>query len=279
MDHHEALWTTEDGISLYSQGWLPASGRLRGVVLLVHGLGEHSGRYTELAHFLTGNGMAVQSFDLRGHGRSGGARGHSPSYEHLMRDIDLLLADADQRHPGSARILYGHSLGGQLVLNYTLRRHPHVSGVVATSPALRTWADPPPITKMLGRVLGSVIPTAEIHTGLDSSGISRDPGVVAAYCSDPLIHDRISLGLAKGSMAAVDWVYAHASEFDVPLLLVHGTGDRLAYPHGSQQFAELVGSDCTLKLWEGSYHELHNEPEKDQVLAYILGWIDEHINP
>ncbi len=83
--------------------------------------------------------------------------------------------------------------------------------------------------------------------------------------------------MAKGTMEAVDWIYAHASEIDVPLLLVHGTEDRLAYPHGSQQLAELVGSDCILKLWEGSYHELHNEPDKDQVLAYILGWIDEHI--
>jgi alpha-beta hydrolase superfamily lysophospholipase len=114
--------------------------------------------------FLTKNGLAVQSFDLRGHGRSGGARGHSPSHEHLMRDIDLLFADADQHYPGSARILYGHSMGGQLALNYTLRRHPRVSGVVATSPALRTWFGGPPIKRRLGRVLGSLIPAAVIHT-------------------------------------------------------------------------------------------------------------------
>ena len=149
--------------------------------------------------------------------------------------------------------------------------------MVATSPALRVWVDPPPIKRTLARVLGSLMPAAGIHTGLDSSAISRDPAAVAAYRSDPLIHDRISLGWANQNMAAVDWVFAHASEIDVPLLLVHGTEDRLAYPHGSQQFAELVGPACTLQLWEGGYHELLNEPDKDQVLAYILDWIDEHI--
>ncbi len=278
MEHYEGSLTAEDGVRLYSQGWLPTNRSPHGVILLMHGLGEHSGRYAHLGEFLAENNLAVHTFDLRGHGKSGGTRGHSPSFERLMKDIDLLLVDGDQRYPGLGRILYGHSLGGILVLNYTLRRKPKVDGVVSASAALRTSVEEQPIKVMLAKLLGSLLPGVLLNSGLEITAISRDPEVVAAYESDPLVHDKISFSLGKETMDAIAWAYEHASEFAVPLLVTHGTDDRLAYARGSKQFAEMVPRDCTLKLWEGLYHELHNEPEKDQVLAYILAWINEALN-
>lgn len=277
MDHFETWLTTDGGLTLFSQGWLPGNASPRGTVLLVHGFGEHSGRYERVVEFLTSHGLAVQSLDLRGHGRSGGARGHTASYEDLMDDIGLLFADSERRWPGSSRFLYGHSMGGQLVLNYTLRRKPRIKGAVATSPALRTSVDGPPIKGRLVGLLGSVLPGMTVPAGLDVSGIARDPDVVAAYVNDPLVHGRISLGLAKGLFESTNWLYAHAREFDVPILLTHGTGDRLAYSDATERLAALVPSECTLRLWDGLYHELHHEPEKDQVLAFILAWIDEQL--
>jgi alpha-beta hydrolase superfamily lysophospholipase len=273
MDHDESSWVTDDGVRLYYQGWFPSGGETRGVILLVHGLGEHSGRYAHLGEFLTENGLAVHTFDLRGHGKSGGARGVTPSFERLMKDIDLLFAEADQRHPGLERILYGHSLGGVLVLNYALRRKPRLNGVVSASAALRTSVEEQPIKAILARLFGSLLPGLVLESGLDTSALSRNPDVVAAYENDPLVHSKISFGLGKGTLDAIAWAYEHASEFPAPLLMIHGTSDQLAYAHGSEQFAELVPKGCTLKLWEGLFHELHNEPERDKVLDYILAWI------
>jgi alpha-beta hydrolase superfamily lysophospholipase len=261
-------------LNLYAQAWSPESPQ--GVVCLVHGLGEHSGRYAHVADRLNTAGYAVLASDLRGHGKSAGQRGHAPSMEAFMKDIDLLLEEAKRRYPHQPRFLYGHSLGGILVLNYTLRRRPELAGVVATSSGLRTALELQKGKIALVKLLGSVMQKQTIASGLDAATISRDPEVVKKYLSDPLVHDKITFGMAKALSEAIPWVFAHASEFKVPLLLMHGTADQLAFPAGSKEFASLVHGDCTLKLWEGLYHETHNEPEKDEVLAYMVGWLESH---
>jgi alpha-beta hydrolase superfamily lysophospholipase len=272
IQHFNGSWQTQDSLSLYFQGWEPEDAP-HGVVCLIHGLGEHSGRYAHLAAFLVKNGMALISFDLRGHGKSGGPRGHAPSFESFIADIDLLFNEAKKRYAGLPMFLYGHSLGGILGLNYALRHNPDVVGVVITSAGLRTSLEEQKLKITLANVLGSILPTLSMPTGLDADMLSRDPQVAQIYRDDPLVHDRATLGMAKNTLDAIQWAFEHAHSFPKPLLLMHGTQDELAYARGSQEFAERVGDDCTLKLWEGFYHELHNEPEQQEVFTYLLEWL------
>jgi alpha-beta hydrolase superfamily lysophospholipase len=273
MSPFETSWKTRDGLQLYAQGWQPATPP-RAVACLVHGIGEHSGRYAHVADVLGKAGLAVLTFDLRGHGKSQGPRGHTPTFDAFMQDIDLLFAEADQRFAGLPRFLYGHSLGGVLVLNYALRRKPAVLGVVATSSGLRTSVEQQALKVAIAKGLGSIIPTLSLPTGLDVQGLSRDPEIIRKYQNDPLVHGVATLGMAKTTFQAIEWAFAHAAEFSLPLLLVHGTADPIAFARGSQEFAARVPKDCTLKLWEGLYHETHNEPEKEQVFAYLLEWLE-----
>ncbi|MBT9134851.1 MAG: Monoacylglycerol lipase [Firmicutes bacterium] len=272
MRHTEMSWQALDGTRLFAQSWEPEN--KRGVVCLVHGLGEHSSRYSHFAAVFNQAGFAVVTLDLRGHGKSGGARGHTPSFEHYMDDLQLLLADAEHRFPGTPCFLYGHSMGGLLALNYVLRRQPRLSGVVIASAGLRSALEAQRVKVLAVHLLGSILPQLSQHSGLNSTMLSRDPKVVEQYRNDPLVHDRISLGMAKGCLEAVKYAFAHAAKFSVPLLVMHGAADELTFPSGSAALASLVARDCTLKIWDGLYHELHNEPEKEAVFRYVLTWLE-----
>ncbi len=276
MKTFESGWTDKQGLKFYSQGWEP-DGKPKAVVALVHGHGEHIGRYAHVAQAFNGAGYAVMGFDLRGHGRSGGPRGHTPSFEALMQDIDLLLEQVHRRYPGLPTFLYGHSIGGALVLNYGLRRKPDVRGVIATSSALHTEPEKHPDKLIMARVLGGLLPTVAIPSGLQTSMLSHDPAVEQAYINDPLVHDRISLGFGKIMLQANQWALQHASEFPLPLLLMHGTDDQLAYPSSSEEFAAALNGRVKLVLWEHLYHETHNEPQKAEVLKTAIQWMDEHL--
>jgi alpha-beta hydrolase superfamily lysophospholipase len=242
----------------------------------VHGLGEHSGRYDHVARALLQAGYAVVSFDLRGHGKSGGPRGHTPSFERLMEDIDLLMAEGARRYPGLPQFLYGHSLGGILVLNYALRRKPQIAGVVVTSPGLHTSIREQKAKVAFATALSGLFPTLSVPSGLDANGISHDPQVVRRYKEDPLVHGVGTLRMGTETFTAIDWAFSHAAEFSLPLLLMHGTEDPIAYFSGCQEFASQVKCDVTLKAWPGLYHELHNEAEQDQVFAYLIAWLETH---
>ncbi len=276
MSHNEFHLKSFDNLDLYFQSWMPQSGP-EAIVCLVHGLGEHSGRYTHVAGMLNEAGLGVLTFDLRGHGQSAGQRGHTPSSTAFLKDIDLLLAESNQRYPGKPSFLYGHSLGGILVLYYTLQRKPHLAGVVATSPGLRTSLEEQKLKIAFAKGMASILPTLSMPSGLDAAQISRDPEVVRIYRQDPLVHDQATLSMASNLLKAIDWTFAHANEFQPPLLLVHGTADQIAYSRGSQEFAGIAPGDCTLKLWDGLLHETHNEPEKIEVLACTIAWLKSKI--
>ena len=272
MKHFESSWITKDGLETYFQGWEPDKPP-QAVICLVHGLGEHSSRYSHVADHLAAAGFAVIALDLRGHGKSAGARGHITSIDNFLDDIDRLLKEAEDRYPGKARFLYGHSLGGFLVLLYTLKRQPLLAGVVSTSPGLRSPLEKQTLKIAFSRSLAILLPNLTIPSGLNAADISRDPQVVRIYQNDPLVHDRASLAFVKALFDAIPWTFQHAPEFKPPLLLFHGTMDNITLPSGSQEFANLVPGDCTLKLWDGLYHETHNEPEKEQVLGFLIDWL------
>ena len=269
-----------DDVTFYMQGWEP-EGKPKAIVCLVHGLGEHSGRYEHVGKALNEAGHALFGFDLRGHGKTGGARGHLPSLDVVIQDIHQFVGFQKQNFPDAPVFLYGHSLGGVYLLAYAIQHGEGLNGAVITGLALRSPLLEQKAKVTLVNVLGSLLPRLTIPTGLDPATISRDPAVVQKYISDPLVHDKSSLGYAKASFTAIDFCFAHARELDdIPLLLMHGTADRITYPSGSEEFAKLASEtnkDVTLKLWEGLYHEIHNEPEQADVFKFMIEWLDRHL--
>ncbi|MCC7118619.1 MAG: lysophospholipase [Anaerolineales bacterium] len=278
MKHFETRWQTQDRLEIFGQGWEPDLRTPKAAICLVHGLGEHSGRYEHVAEAFTQDGFAMFGFDLRGHGRSGGPRGHFPSIEAVLSDIDLLFEHARQRYPNLPLILYGHSLGGILVLHYGLKRKPNVKGVIATSPGLHTALESQKAKIMAARILGLIAPTVLLPSGLEANSISHSQAAIDKYQNDPLVHDKISLGFGRVMLGVTQWTLEHAHEFPLPLLLLHGKADRIAFPSSSTEFAAAVGEKCTLVLWDDGYHELQNEPEQAEVFKTMLMWMNARLN-
>ena len=275
MSHIEFEKSSFDGLRLYFQGW-QSEHELKGVISLVHGLGEHSGRYSTWAGLLNQAGYTVLSYDLRGHGKSGGQRGHISSFDDYMKDTALLLDEAKKRYPEAAQFLYGHSLGAIIVTNYVLRKKPQLNGVIVSGLANKTSLQEQNGKIILAKVLGSIVPKMSMSTGLVPATISKDPQVVEKYIHDPMVHNKASVGFAKASMDAINYDDQHAQEWELPVLFMHGELDKLGYADGSREFSGKIKGDCTLKIWPGMYHEVHNEPEKDQVLDYLCKWLDAH---
>lgn len=275
MKSTEWTWKSEDGVELYAQGWEP--GNPKAVVCLVHGLGEHSGRYTHMGKAFAEAGFALVAFDLRGHGKSGGKRGHFPSFDAVMNDIHHLVQQGSEKFPGLSVFLYGHSLGALLVLNYATYHKHALRGVIVSGAGLRSPILEQKGKLMLTKVLGGLLPTMPIPTGLDANAISQDSKVVRDYKADPLVHDVVTLSAAKIGVSAVDRAFAHAAEISVPLLLLHGAADKLTYPRGSREFAALVSGEAELKIWDGLFHEVHNEPQRAEVFAFVIEWMNSQL--
>jgi len=267
---------TSDGIELHARRWLPESG-CRAVVCLVHGLGEHSGRYQHVGEAFSAQGLGVYAFDLRGHGLSAGRRSHTPSYEALLDDIDLLIETARAEQPGVPLFLYGHSLGGTLVISHVLRRQPPIVGAIASAPALRPGFEPPRWKLVVGRLAATIWPTLRLASELDPAAISRDPDVVERYQTDPLMNRSLTARMGITLIDEGERALREAGTLSIPLLLMHGTGDRITDPQASRLFAAAAGELCTLQLFEGLYHEPHNEPEKADVFRRVFDWIDGHL--
>ena len=279
MKTFESKFEGSDGTSFYVQGWEPDAAP-KAVVALVHGLGDHVGRYPHVAQALTDAGYAMVGFDLRGHGKSGGARGHFPSLDAAMQDICQLFQFISQRYPNLPQFLYGHSLGGLLALTYAIQNKADLKGVLVTGAGLRSALQEQKAKIAMANILGTLMPAMTIASGLDATTISRDKAVVDKYVNDPLVHDKTSLGLGKSALAAIDVCFAGAKDFRYPLLIMHGKADKLTYASGSTDFAKLAGEknkDVTLKIWDGLFHEIHNEPEQAEVFKVMIEWLDKHV--
>ncbi len=277
MMHFETSWKTNDNLQIFAQGWEPEGKPAKAAVCLVHGVGEHTSRYIHVAEALSNGGYVLFGADLRGHGRSEGIRGHFPSAEAVMQDMDILLENARKRYPHLPLFLYGHSLGGILVLHYTLKRETEIRGVISTSPGFHTDLEKQKTKVAAAKILGSLFPKLTISSGLDSDAICHDKKVVQSYKNDELNHDKISLGFGKTMLAINKWTLEHAGDFSLPLLLMHGKEDSIAYVSGSIDFASRAGNNCKLVLWENAWHELHNEPEQEEVFSTILQWLNNQI--
>ncbi len=277
MNHFEWNWT-QDGTRFYAQGWSPVN--TKAVICLVHGFAEYGGRYAHVAERLGREGYAVLAFDQYGHGHTEGPRGFSPSLDASLDSIEHILNEAETRFPGVPKFLYGHSMGGNMVLNYLMRRKPKIAGAIATSPWLRLGFDPPAIKLLLARIMRVIYPKWPEKADLDVNTISRDKAEVRKYETDPLIHNTARAGTFFDTYSAAKWALEHASELSVPLLLLHGTDDKLIAFSGSEEFAangpkELI----TFKAYPGFYHELHNEPAADRERVFLdeIAWLNSKI--
>ncbi len=273
MKSFETNWKSADGIDLYARGWEPDQAP-RAVVCLVHGLGEHVSRYANVAQAFTDEGFVLFGFDQRGHGRSGGPRGHVPSYNQMMEDIALLLKQAATRYPGLPTFLYGHSMGGNEVLNFALRRKPELKGVIATGPFLRLAFQPPAAQVTLARMMNGIFPAFTQKSGLELAALSRDQKVIDSYVADPLVHDKITARLFVELFDSGEWALNRAGEFTLPLLLMHGSADRLTSANASREFAQHGGKNISLHIWDGWFHEIHNEAKQAEVFKVMVDWLN-----
>lgn len=257
------------GCEVYSFHCRPE--KLKGVVLLVHGFGEHSGRYKEnVISMLLASDLAVVAYDNVGHGKSSGKRGHCESYDSLLEILKSVLEKAEGLYPDVPLFLYGHSMGGNLVLNYALRKEVKLAGVIATSPYLRLAFKPPMWKMFIGRkLMGSAI---TLSSGLDPKGISRIPNEVEKYKNDPLVHDKVSPMFSFPVMDAGEWAIKNANQLTINTLLIHGTADSIIDYKGTEKFHEN-SNKTTLELFEGGYHELHNDLCRDEMLSTIQNWL------
>jgi alpha-beta hydrolase superfamily lysophospholipase len=265
-------WKSNDGLEIFGQKWESENVPAKGVICLVHGFGEHSSRYDHVAKFFTDNKYAVITYDHRGHGRSGGKKGHFASYDEFMNDVENLVKQADKHFPNLPKIIYAHSMGGNVVANAAIKRKLDVSGIILSSPFFRPAFNPPAIKLAAGRLMRNLVPGFSLPSGVDPAGISRDPEVVTRYKNDPMVFDLISskmgIELIEFGQEAID----HAAELKLPVLLFHGTADKLTSFEASREFVSNAGKNVKFIPYEGLYHEGHNEPEKLTVLQNALDW-------
>lgn len=271
-----STFVASDGDRVVVLDWpLDASVALRGVVIVVHGLGEHAGRYEHVALKLNEWGFAVRGYDQCGHGESGGARGSLPTDTRLLDDLaDIIDSTRARMRPGTPLILLGHSMGGLVVGRFVSLGMRSVDGLIMSSPALNAGMNA--LQKFLVSVLPKLSPNLRVGNGVKPQYISHDPEVVAAYKADPMVHDRISARLARFIADAGPATLALAPQWKVPTLLMYAGDDRLLNPQGSRDFAaaapkEVVTSQCFDRL----YHEIFNEQDAGPVFDALKCWLDQ----
>jgi len=266
-------WKSFDGGELFGQSWIPDS-EPKAVINFVHGIGEHTDRYQNWMPFFVDAGYAVFAIEYRGHGRSFGKRGYIKNYNELLNDIDVLLEQSKKAYPSLPHFLYGHSLGGGMVTHYVLKRKPNIKALVATSPWLSLTVEPPKWQVSLVEFLHKIAPTLTIVSNIKTKDITHNKDIVKAYSDDKMVHSKINLELFLSAFKNGKWNIKHAKEMPVPFLLAHGSDDKITNPKGSEAFYNNNPKKTSLKIWEGMFHELHNEPIREEHAKYIINWLD-----
>ncbi len=245
------------------------------MLVLVHGLKDHSSRYAQFAIALAARGVAVRAFDLRGHGKSEGKRVVVRVFDDYLADLGEAVFRAQAAHPGKPLFLFGHSMGGTIVTLYTVTRKPDLRGLILSAPALKPGADISPFLVKITKFLGKVLPGVRVLKTANAQ-FSRDPAVVTAMDDDPLIDNRPGPArTAAQLLLAMERVREGAPSIKAPLLAMHGTGDKLTNPEGSRELVERAASkDKELKLFDGFFHDLVHEPGKEQVWEAIIAFVE-----
>jgi acylglycerol lipase len=269
-------WTLPGGggVELFARSWLP-EGEPRDVVVIAHGYGEHGDRYAHVAERLVGRGYAVHAIDHRGHGRSGGRRALIDRMAIVTDDLRLFVERVRAQHGGGKVKLIGHSMGGAIAFKYALKHQASLSGLILSGPAVgpTVLGNQATVLRLLSAIaprLGTVV--------LPSDGVSRDPAVVRAYEEDPLVHHgKVPARTAAEMVLTADENLARAPEITVPTLVQHGSGDALVPAPANAKIYEAMGaSDKTIRIYDGLFHEIYNEPEQDEVIGEMIAWLEAH---
>lgn len=273
MNHRDGRFKGAKNIEIYWQSWQPA--QPRGVVVLVHGLGEHGGRYRHVAEALVGQQCAVYALDHRGHGKSGGPRTFVDAFASAVADIDSVVEMARKQHPRLPLFMLGHSMGGALSLSYALRHPDKLKGLMLSGPAV-ALDGAPPMLKPIAKFLSVIAPKLGMFA-VDPALVSRDPAVVADYAADPLnAHGKVPARTLSEIVYFVEMLPAALPLLKLPLLVMHGEDDKLAGVAGSRMVVkEAASADKTLKVYPRLYHEIFNELPEDRavVLRDLCAWI------
>lgn len=276
MRRREIRFLGCDDVELFARAWLPEAA-VRGVVVISHGMAEHGERYGHVAERLVEVGYAVYALDHRGHGRSGGVtRANIGRFEYLVSDLGTFIGRAQREHPGSPAMLVGHSMGGLIALACALRNPDVLRALVLSAPALAAGEAVPPLRLMLARLLSALAPNTGALT-LPATAVSRDPAVVLAYEKDPLVfRGAVPARTLVEVLDAMDEAAARAADLRLPVLVQHGTADRLVPLAGVQPIYQRLGEARlrTLRVYEGLYHEVYNEPERERVIADLVSWLE-----
>jgi alpha-beta hydrolase superfamily lysophospholipase len=276
VEHRESEFSGAGGVRIYWQSWLP-DGEPRASIVLAHGASEHSGRYEWAATRLVAAGYAVYALDHRGHGKSGGPRALIDRMDNAVADVGTLIGIAAGEQPGAASpLLLGHSMGGCISLAFATRRQDEIDALILSAPVAALEAASP-AQRIAGHVLSVIAPKLGVFP-IDSSTVSRDPAVVAAYDADPLnYHGKLPARTVHELASEVGRFSESLQRLTLPLLVMVGTGDTLVPPAASELVYEKASSkDKTIKRYDGLYHELVHEPERDQVMADLTGWLGAH---
>ena len=248
-------------------------------ILLVHGLGEHVMRYEHFAQFFNQKGYNVVGRDRIGHGQSPGKRGHAPNFPFLLDEIEFGINQINASAPDQPIIVYGHSMGGILVLSYLIQKKPNIAAVIATGPSIELVIPPPAILKLFGSMMAGVFPTYTQSNGINPKDVCSDPEVVKKYIDDPLVHNQISAKMGTDLLNAIDLLASYSGSITTPTLIMHGKNDAIASYKGSEKFSNNVKGPVDLKIWDGLHHEIHNEASQQQVFEFTLEWITKTVSP
>lgn len=273
MKHLEGRFKGVRNQEIYYQGWTPESD-VRGVLLIVHGLGEHSGRYQNVVDHFVPLGYAIHGLDHLGHGKSEGEREVIDRFEDFTDNLRQFYRMVVDWQPGKPIFLLGHSMGGAIVSDYLLEHQDDFKGAIISAPAVKVGESISPATIRIARLLSRIAPRMGL-LALDAECISRDPDVVEAYVNDPLVfHGKTPARIGAEMLSAMMRITAQASKISLPIIILQGGADALVDPSGARMLYEKASStDKTLKIYDGLYHEVFNEPERAQVLADVEAWL------
>jgi alpha-beta hydrolase superfamily lysophospholipase len=277
VQHRQGEFEGSRGARLFWQAWATGDNP-KGALCLVHGFGEHSGRYRYFVERLCAAGITVFAFDLRGHGKSEGRRGHVVSMADFRHDLSAFMELIEIQYPGIPRFIFGHSMGSLVALDYVLRHPQGLAGTIISGAGMEPAGVATPTVVLLARVLAAVWPVFPLRVPVDVTALTRDEKEMAAYENDPLVHNTSTTRLARELLDAIEWIKTHAGDLATPILMLHGEADRVNLPSGSRDFiAKVAFPDKRLLLYPGAYHELHNDLDKDKELADLVQWLHEHI--
>lgn len=272
----EAAARSKDGTELFYRRW--RVGSPRGCVLIVHGYADHSGRYPHVAKFLNEVGLDVFAADVRGHGKSGGARGHTMRFDRYLEDVDAALEAMRRDGASGPAFVLGHSHGGLIALNYALHRKPDWRGLIVTSPFLGVAMKVPPVKLAAGRLMSKLFPSFSLPSEIPPEYLSHESDVVRGYANDPLVFKTATARWFTEAMGAIDEVYDRAGEIKVPTLMLAAGDDRVADPSKAEPLFQRLGAeDKQFVSYAGFYHEILNETEKERVFAEIRPWIERRL--